>query len=211
MKMVYPPRPAGKMRPQDLADFESNGWWGQRKFNGQHIVVKLQGNEVSIFTQDGKVPTKFSLTESMEQQLLGISGPDEMWLDGELMVARQTDPRYGDHYKNKIIFFDILFFEGKHLFRGPTFAERSEMLAKVCGNPVEHEPARGIALRVTDDVWMAETFQENLEDRFNDFQTPILEGLVLKQPLSVLDSMGGKPHEVRWMTRCRVGSTLYSF
>jgi ATP-dependent DNA ligase len=106
-------------------------------------------------------------------------------------------------YKSKIVLFDVLVI-GKHLFCGPTLEERLKMLSEICGKPVQREPGHGIALLVSENIWMAETFVDNFKDRFAEFAgLDEIEGLVLKLKGSRLDNLGKKEHDVNWQIRCR--------
>jgi hypothetical protein len=80
---------------------------------------------------------------------------------------------------------------------------RLEILREVCGDPKELEPG-GLALKITDRVWMAETFLDHFVDRFNEaFDNPKLEGLVLRKRKATLDHFGNAEYETTSMIRCR--------
>jgi hypothetical protein len=148
---------------------------------------------------------------------LNIEFGKEYWLDGELLNNKTSD----EYYKNRIVLFDILQ-AGKYFFGGPTLMERQQMLVSICGNPVGLESGRGIALDVTENVWLAQTFTDNFVDRWNDFinfdevnklayVVNEIEGLVLKQSKSVIKNFGNKEYEVDWQVRCRKPEKGYDF
>ena len=88
---------------------------------------------------------------------------------------------------------------GKFLFGNPILNMRSELLFDICRNPTELEPTHGIALRVSEHIWLAQTFQFNFKKIFQQF-TPYdeIEGLVLKKSDSVLNNLGRQEHDVTW-------------
>jgi hypothetical protein len=91
---------------------------------------------------------------------------------------------------------------------------RLQMLADICGHPTVMETGHGIALQVTEHVWMADTYYSNFVDRFQELLTwDEIEGLVLKRKDSVLNNIGTKEHDVTWMIRCRKphGGGNYNF
>lgn len=202
-KIIFPPHPDTKIPPARLADYEKTGKWvAQRKYNGTHVLVYVSPQrEVRILTRHGWPPKLFTLTKDHVRDIcsLNLEEGKEYWLNGELLDHKTTTPKY----KGKIVFFDILA-AGKYLFNGPNQLARLELLAKVCRNPTQLEPYKGIALQVTDRIWMAETWQDNFVARYKDLITlPEIEGLILRQKTSVLDNFGQKEYQVPWILRVR--------
>lgn len=204
MQVPFPPRPKDKINPVHLPAYEQQGRWVvQRKFNGQHVVVHIAADKkVSIYGRMQKLPENFTPSQNLLQQIANLNLEPELeyWLDGELLDAKTKNPAY----KNKIIFFDILQ-HGKYLFpAGPTFQERMGMVDKICGKPSRLESNAGIALVVTPDVWMAETWDENFVARYQELLTlDEIEGLILKDKTSRIDSRGLGYYETSWLIRCR--------
>lgn len=202
MPLMYPPHPASKIPSGSLESYEMTGEWiAQRKFNGTHVLIHISGDDVSILNRHGTAPKLFTLTESHKKQLLSlhIDAGKEYWLDGELLDHKTCSPEY----KGKIVLFDILQ-AGRYLLRSPDQEQRLRMLAEVCHNPVSLEPGRGIALMVTDDIWLAESWSSGFAERFRDFlDMDEIEGLVLRKRSSVLESFGQKKYDVHWILRCR--------
>jgi hypothetical protein len=131
----------------------------------------------------------------------------EYWLDGELLHSKTADVRY----KNRIVLFDVLQ-AGNYLFGSPTLMGRYQMLQDICRFPQNLEPFEGIAISVTENVWLAETFDRDFARVWNQFiNLSEIEGLVLKKPNSVLDTFGTKETEVGWQLRCRKEHKNYAF
>ena len=185
-------------------------WLAQLKFNGQRnpVFVPADG-EAQVFGRKGAQHGDYVLPGKIANEFKSLSLLDgkDYWFDSELLNKKTKDKSY----KHRIILFDVLYI-GKHLFNGPTLAQRVEILADICKHPTKIEPAHGIALQVTEHIWMAQTFFTDFVARFKEFLfCDEIEGLVLKRGDSKLDSIGGKEHEVSWQIRCRKPSKNYQF
>lgn len=203
MPVLYPPHPDLKIPFNKLDEYEKTGKWvAQRKFNGTHILVHISSEkDVGILTRHGTPPKLFSLTKSHKEQILSLNleHGKEYWLDGELLDHKTKSKQY----KGKIVFFDVLQ-AGRYLINRPDQVERLKILAEICENPTTLEPNFGIALRVREDIWMAETWKNEFSRHYSEFlNLDEIEGLVLRKASSTLDSFGQKEYDVSWMVRCR--------
>lgn len=212
-KILFPPHPDTKIPSARLNDYEKTGQWvAQRKFNGTHILLNISPErKVSILTRHGTPPKLFSLTRSHVDQILSLNLEQgkEYWLNGELLDHKTTDKRY----KEKIVLFDVLQ-AGRYLFRNPTQMVRLEMLNEICGRPTALEPNAGIALQVSDQIWMAQTWESNFLERYKELlHMDEIEGLILRKRDSVLDNFGAKEYQVHWILRVRKphGGGNYTF
>lgn len=218
---MFPPRPKHRIRPIELGRYEKQKVWvAQRKFNGTRALVHVTSDLRVEVWRPGKTPhLQWSISPEIVRQVLSLQldHGKEYWFDGELLNnktseghALSNDPNYRD-YKNRIVFFDILQ-AGKYLFGKPDLIGRQNLLYNICRQPATLEPSRGIAWVVTENLWLAQTFDGNFQDRWNDFiDMPEIEGLVLKRTKSVLDNFGAKEYEVEWQLRCRKESKNYPF
>lgn len=203
MPKLYPPHPSSRIPSHELHSYESSGeWFAQRKFNGTHILIHISpSGKVGMLTRHGTPPKLFSLSESHVNQILALNleRGKEYWLAGELLDHKTKDSRY----KGKIVLFDVLQ-AGRYFIRSPDQVGRLTILSEICGHPSSLEPARGIALAISEDLWMAETWADSFSERFSDFlDMDEVEGLVLRKKSSVLESFGQKPYDVHWIVRCR--------
>ena len=208
---MYPPRPKSRIRPSELPYYEQKGVWVvQRKFNGTRTLIHVTPSMTVEAWRPGNLPhEQWSLSSEVAKQILSLKliGGKEYWFDGELLNNKTSSP----DYKNKIIFFDILQ-AGRYLFGNPNLKGRQDLLYEICGAPTNREPGQGIALEVTPNIWLAETFTSDFVARYRDFiSLDEIEGLVLKDPQSKLDNFGGKEYEVSWQIRCRKEHKNYSF
>lgn len=200
MKIIYPPRPSGKINPTDLPYYESTGkWCVQRKFNGHRNLIHISPDRVVTFaSRHGQEHKKWTPSPQLKEELLSVLELQkglEYWLDGELM-AKQVNAT------NEIILFDVLQ-EGRYFFGFPDQMKRLEILKGICGNPKVLEPG-GIALEVSPKIWMAETWTDHFVDRFKEaLPNPRLEGLVLRKKAAALDNFGQTEYETGNVIRCR--------
>jgi ATP-dependent DNA ligase len=188
--------------PHQLPEYENTGQWVvQRKFNGTRTVIHISfDRKVEMFSRHGGPHKQFKPSKQLLSDIanLNIEPGKEYWLDGEVMDAKTTSPQY----KDKVVLFDILF-AGKLLFGKPTLMDRLAMLADICRHPTAKEP-NGIALMVTPNLWMAETFDSGFTARFKEMlERDEIEGLVLKKKESVIDNFGNAEYETNWLIRCR--------
>lgn len=203
MPLLYPPHPDCKIPPHNLGEYEKSGKWvAQRKFNGTHILVYIsKDRKVSILTRHGTAPKLFSLSKSHIDQILSLNLEDgkDYWLDGELLDHKTKNKQY----KGKIVFFDVLH-AGKYLIKNLNQIQRIQLLNEICRNPTNLEPNSGIALKVTDEIWMAETWNDNFKKHFEEFiNLDEIEGLVLRKSDSFIDNFGQKEYGVSWIIRVR--------
>lgn len=200
VKIIYPPRPKGKMPPSDLPYYESTGKWvAQRKFRGSRAVIHISPDrKITLGNRHGTTFARFSLDRQYKDEILSglnLTQGLEYWLDGELMNKDQNAT-------NEIILFDVLQ-AGRYLFNSPSQLERLQMLKDICGNP-QNLNRSGLALEITPRLWMAETFDKDFVSRYKE-ALPIqqLEGLVLRKKAAGLDNFGHAEYETTNLIRCR--------
>jgi ATP-dependent DNA ligase len=208
---MFPPRPKHRIRPVELPEYENEGdWVAQRKFNGTRTLIHVTEKfEVEAFRPGREPHLQWRISEDIKNQVrsLNIERGKEYWFDGELLNNKTET----SEYKDKIVLWDILQ-AGAYFFNSPDLLGRYKKLQTICGNPKEYEPHNKIALKVTQNIWLAETFHEDFENRYKEIiQLDEIEGLVLKRANSKLKNWGTKKYEVSWQLRCRKEHKNYSF
>jgi len=201
MKALFPPHPNIRIPSNKLFEYEKSGKWvAQRKFNGTNIVINIsRDRKIKIFTRHGTPPKLFSLTKNHIDQILSLDLEEdkEYWLNGELL-DHKTKSQY---YKKKIILFDVLH-SGKYLINTPQ-QDRLLILEKICRSPKVLEQNK-LALYVTEDIWLAETWKDNFEFHYKEFlKSDEIEGLILRKLNSTIDNFGQKEYDVSWIVKCR--------
>lgn len=200
MKIIYPPRPKGNIHPAQLNSLErQNKFVVQRKFNGdRNLVHRSKDGEISIYGRYGRPHGRYKMPPVLRRELssLNFEPGKEYWLDGELL-----NNRVAKSVKDVVVLYDVLH-AGSYLI-GRKLRDRLALLRTICREPATlADPP--LALRVSDHVWMAETWAEDFERHFKEFlSSPLIEGLVVKDPAAGLDSFGAKPYDADWQWRCR--------
>lgn len=202
MKILFPPHPSTKISFHKLQDYEkTNNWVAQRKFNGTNILINITPDKkISILTRHGTMPKNFTLSKSHAEQILSLNLEEkEYWLNGELLDSKTKSKEY----KEKIIFFDVLQ-AGQYFIRKPNQLERLGILSNICRDPKELEPTNRIALQITSDVWMAESWVKDFRKHYEELIfLDEIEGLILRKKDSFLTDFGSKKYDVSWMLKCR--------
>ena len=196
---IYPPRPSSKMRPRDLPEREKTGkYLVQRKFNGDRCVTAIEGRKVFLGNRHGKwhSPSKFL---GLRREILGLKIPSGLhYLDGELLKD------------GTLVLFDVLQIEN-NLLLGVSQTDRLSLLSDLCGNPTAYGGDM-LALQVSESVWLAEHWCDKFTQHFEEkIDHDLIEGLVLRETDSVLDTFGCTPYEVDWQIRCRKPSKKYRY
>lgn len=202
MKILFPPHPNIKIPSHKLEEYELSGKWiAQRKFNGTNILLYISHDRnVEILTRHGTPPKLFQLSKSHIDQILSLNldQDKDYWLNGELLDHKTKNP----DYKKKIVLFDVLH-AGRYLIKNPTQEKRLEILDNICGNP-EILEKNCIALEVTQDIWMAQNWKYDFEQRYKEFlHMDEIEGLVLRKKNSFIDNFGSKEYNASWIVKCR--------
>jgi ATP-dependent DNA ligase len=202
-RYIYPPRPGITLPPTALNFEESrNLWLWQRKFDGDRCVAIVENARVYLANRHGKFhsPSKFP---HLQKELLSLKiAPGTTCLDGELL-SDQT-----------LVLFDVLQYS-KYLF-GMSQVERLELLTEICGNP-QSFALSDAALQVTEHIWLAIYGFSEFTRHFSEFLSKnnqpnrIVEGIILRKKLSILDNYGNSPYEVNWMIRSRYPHKNYRF
>lgn len=202
MKILFPPHPEIKIQSHKLSEYEKSGKWiAQRKFNGTNVVIYVSvDRKIHILTRHGTPPKLFSLSESHKSQILSLNfeKDKDYWLNGELLDHKTKSK----DYKKKIVLFDVLH-AGRYLIKNPNQQARLEILNNICNHPEKLEK-NNIALEVTQDIWLAQSWLDNFEQHYKELlHMDEIEGLVLRKKNSFLDNFGQKEYDASWIVKCR--------
>lgn len=202
MKIVHGPRPKGKIHPERLPEYEASGeWCAQRKFNGSKTTFSLCDGKLE-FLNKGTPFKKWRPPASMLQQFsaLKTTPGHTYWFDAELLDLRVP---------NTVVIYDVL--QANRYLIGKQQVERLQLLDELCGKPRQRCDL-GIALEVTENIWMAEWWEQDFPQHYQEFlHLDIIEGLVLRRKASKLDNYGREAYETDAQLRCRKGAKNYRF
>jgi len=206
--VMFPPRPEGSVHPDDLLQYP--GWWAQRKFNGTRTVIFIDPEGTATIKNRHKEDHRaYKLTGEMREAIRSLPLERGTWhvLDGELMHSKTKG------LKDRIVVFDILVHDGEYLV-GTTVKDRFDLLFYAVGEPDTYEDETGseLALRVNDNLWLAEMFDSDLPDRFRELNAlDEIEGLVLKDPGGKMQPGVIEKNNTSWLIRCRKPHKNYQY
>lgn len=213
-KPIFPPRPKSRMIPALLSVKEaSEEYVAQYKYNGDHLVwwVNPASQEVGVWGREARPIARFDLTPAIRDQFLSLSlNPEwQYWFAGELLKNHTSSGKY---YKNRIVLFDCLQAGSALFVTAPNQMGRLVALSVACRNPTVLEPQHGIALVVTENIWLAPTFSDNFVCHFQEhIGMPEIEGLVLRRRAGTLGRICTTYWETTDLIRVRKPSKLYQF
>lgn len=206
MRFIYPPRPESKIAANQLPVYEKRGiYLVQRKYRGSRSPVNIdKDGNVELYTRHGGKYKKYKPPASLIRQIQGLNltPGKEYTLDGELMHQR-GEPSIDD----TMIFYDVLVYEDEYLM-GYTTEQRLKILQTICRDPKEpvqfHTFEPPFALRVSDQVWMAQSWTEDFSLHFQEMlDCDLIEGVVVKERNAPLLNFGEKEYHIKWQIRCR--------
>lgn len=211
-KWVFPPRPSGAVPRGDYGDFV--GWCGQLKFNDTRCLVKfLKCGRIELWSRhksliSGFVPSGALLGDL--ECIRDIVGVDSV-IDGGLLHFKHAA------VKNTLVFWDLLVVGGDYLV-GSTYGFRYDMLCSLLGGGGSFcFGGVDVGIRFSDNVLLSRSSFDfgglwDCVDWVNvGFSSPLLEGIVLKNELGVLEPGFRVENNGSWQCRSRVSTGRHVF
>lgn len=185
---IFPPRPENAIDPRLIAYYERKNWVAQIKKNGTctTIVVNDEG-EAEFYTREGAKHKAWKPTVEIEYFFREHKN--------SIFVAELLHNKHPS-VKNTLYIFDILKYRGIDMVE-KDFTKRQNVLKSV--------------VRPNHFIWIAKNHTAGLTELFNRLDDPIDEGIVLKDPKSVLKPCGRKTSNSGWQVKCRVPHKNYGF
>jgi hypothetical protein len=194
---LWAPRPETKIAKPQLAFYENQGWWAQKKKNGTCTLIFARRNEIIFKTRHND-----------DHKLWTPEGDHNAFFAGRakwnVYVAELLHSKVKGGPKNELYIFDQIVKDGVQLV-GSTFAERMEMLFDEFSGADEGDQVR-IAPRIT----LAKCINEGFLETFDSLK-PEDEGLVIKNPSAPLSACFKADSNSKWQVKCRIGHKNYSF
>lgn len=175
----YPPRPE-KAIPVDLIQFYENmNWIAQRKLNGSCTVIGVnsKGNP-TFWNRHNEVHKAWTPTEHIIEYFKQY--PDSYFI-GELLHNKHSS------VKNTMYLFDFIKLNDKD-YVGSKLKERLNILSE---------------MPKTENLWIAKTYTSKFRDLFDEQQTDIDEGIVLKNPEATLKPCIKDGMNANWQIKVR--------
>ena len=217
-RYIFPPRPQeGSVPASELANFETMGWQGQPKFNGNRLVLSKNGGDIVFYNRHEEKHRRYNPPAWLQKEvaeaceLLGLDKDEWNLLDGELLHHKHR------LFQDFVALWDILVRDSEWLL-GTTYQERYDSLISCGVEPFVLEVGGktftlGVKLTehifiplMTDDlqsVWDL-TQAVNEAAGWKNEGEPVLEGAVLKLTSGKLAPGLRKKNNQHWCNRCRI-------
>ncbi len=180
-KYIFPPRPQNAMPPKDISRFDNGSLIAQPKMNGSNCLIFTNGEYVNVMNRHGQNLTNFILNK--DEVLNLYNGDGWMVINGEYLNKSKRDEN-GSIFNHKLIIFDILVHNSKHLV-GKTFAERVDLMSEIYGN---EECEKEYLYGYSDNVYCVKSYYNGFEQKFNELiKIDVIEGLVCKRKSARLE------------------------
>jgi hypothetical protein len=228
-RYIYPPRattalPYGE-NGEGLAVLAGRGWLAQLKYNDTHVVLDYDGpNFIKAWDRHAKVPVydfenlRADLDQLGQKLVPWGGGTGRYLLDGGLLHSKHAA------IKHVLVIWDILVQNGVHLL-GTTYAERHHDLGYLCTMNRYVFKGHDLGALITPRIFRPDNFCPGPRGEINewqrawaivqsineDYDTPLLEGLLIKNPRGVLKHGFTERNNGEWLTRCRVKTGRHAF
>lgn len=234
-RYIFPPRAKSAVPPAETDYLRAMNFVAQFKYNDTHILIKYlpgwdQGN-IQLWDRHGDRLRSYSPQEELMAQLifvgkaLGLDTDNWSLLDGGLMDKKHPG------LKDVIVLWDILVVNGDHLLN-TTYQSRHAMLTKPFGDeswmytnhmkPDAHPPV-DFGVKCTDSILIPRSYSEGWDKLWELVHlvnapfckdgniSPLLEGLVLKQPSGTLEPGYKMSNNADWLIRSRVTTGRHKY
>jgi ATP-dependent DNA ligase len=185
---LYPPRPEKAIAPSLIEWYENLGYVAQLKKNGTCSLAFVSADgKVTFKTRHNEDHKAWTPTKEITDYFSTF--PDSIFV---FELLHNKSPLV----KDTAYVFDIIRYLGKDLV-GVTFSERMQILNKVV--PL-----------MNDKIMLAKTYDSCLTGLFQSLDSPLDEGIVLKNPEAVLEPCYRATSNTAWQVKCRKRTKNYS-
>lgn len=197
---MFPPRPSNAVLPSLISFYENRGWIGQIKKNGSCAVWAVSPDKQFIVMNRHNSPfTNWSLDYANYEAFKAL--PDKWFVFAGELLHHKTK-----NIKDVFYIFDILVNNGEQLI-GSKFYERSNILSGMFATTVEEDHS----YKISNKLWLAKNYDIGLNNLYNNLLDPSDEGLVLKDPNSLLSPCFHSDSNTNWMVKIRKAHKNYGF
>lgn len=219
---IFPPRAQDAIPLSETTLFAQMDWIAQFKYNdGRALIKYLPGEPIELWNRHAEKFRTYSAPDRLIQQLeavhqkLGLSRTSWSLLDGGVLDQKHRA------IKNTIVIWDILVLDGVHLL-GSTYGDRHNFLTgKLDSGSSWIFNNIDFGIRVNDDILVprnipGDKWQEawSIVEEANkayDKNSPLLEGLVLKDGSGKLKPGFKEKNNDHWQCRSRVTTGRHRF
>jgi hypothetical protein len=204
---LFPPRPEKPVPRDFFGYYEKKGWIGQAKKNGTCNVIAVSPDKTLIcMNRHNADHGQWSPTKASSEAFRSLPGKGWFVFVAELLHSKIALDNGGVRDTNFIN--DILVHDGHYLV-GETFADRQARIAELFLRPGQTEQVGHYV--VDDNTWVAKNRVGDFKGFFAALDTPEDEGVVLKDPNSVLAICSREKSNVSWSVKSRRQHKNYGF
>jgi len=224
---IYPPRPNTAVPFKEAAFFAEIGWQWQYKINDTRCMIKYTPEKIELWNRHAEQMRSYHCPDWLRDQLLIVRehlqlNPNKISiLDGGLYDQKHAA------IKDTICIWDILVRDDEQLL-GTTYTERYNQIAKGTtpynySHPTYKKPiqfGKAYTPETTNVFHLLNNPQPTPQQTWDQVQqvnkpfapnSPLLEGMVFKDPQGILE-MGLRPKNNHdWQCRCRVKTGRHNF
>jgi hypothetical protein len=223
-RYIYPPRATTAIPRDGLTILAQRGWIAQLKFNDTHIELDYDGSKINtIWDRHGKKPV-YDFTrlqpdlDALGQKLVNSNhGEGRYLLDGGLLHSKHPA------IKDTIVIWDILIKNDQYLL-GTSYTERHHELDNLCTTERYKFQGLDLGTHITPRIFRPDNYLASAGDLTQwdkawgivntinkDYEHPLLEGLICKDPRGRLKQGLVEKNNNDWMTRSRVTTGRHLF
>ena len=200
---LWPPRPENAIPRNTLAYYERKGWAATFKMNGTcNLIGVSPERKLKCMTRHNAAHKMWAPTTESSAAFQSLPGKGWFVFVAELMHSKVPGLRDLNYIH------DILVADGESL-EGASWTDRQALLA---GLFLKGGEAETISHYVLDDhAWLAKNHTSGFAALFDGIDKPEHEGLVLKNPKSVLLPCSKQTTNAAWSVKCRRPHKNYAF
>lgn len=202
---LEPPRPTNVVAPEMLKFYETRGWWGQVKKNGTCSVIYVPPKGVKAdpwaHTRHRDDP-RHKAWQFTEQSMRAFKDVQSKAPNGWTVFVAELLHSKGTGTKDTNYVHDVIMFNGTPMY-GKTLAFRQELLGHIFRTMDKKGPTSHVVY--DSNTWVAKCIQGRFKAIYSGLTSVEDEGLVLKNPTSVLSVRGNEG----WQVKCRKATKNY--
>ncbi len=203
-RFIYPTRPKNAVPASELDYYEGTGkYLAQPKANGSNSVIFLNQNTMLVNNRHNGELSRFKIGSEVQSLYRGTGW---MVLNGEYLNKAQNN-EFGA-FNHKLILFDILVFNGKHLL-GVSFEERIDLIYSLYGEKRYKDPYLN---EISENIFSVRSFYTDFKTIYDEVTPiPVYEGLVMKRKDAKLENGVTEMNNYRSQVKCRKACKLYTY
>lgn len=220
-RYIYPPRPSTSVPREENQFFNKLGWMAQLKYNGSRCLIKhMPDNTIQLWNRHAERFRTYHAPEWLKDEIrqaiykLGLKPNAYHVLDGELLDQKHSE------IKDTIVIWDVLVLDGEHLLDSSYKLRYDALREGLSTEESWHYKEYDLGIKLTDHVLMPRCYYGEDWDQLWELvykvnapfpDRPLLEGLMLKDPVGLLERGFREKNNGSWLVRSRVTTGRHIF